>query len=45
MSSLAFADEMARLQRRGLGDLTIELTAANRYRVLTWWRRLRLLDS
>ena len=27
-------------QARALTDLTIELTAANRYRVLTWWRRL-----
>ena len=25
-------------QARALSDLTIELTAANRYRVLTWWR-------
>ena len=28
-------------QARALGDLTIELTAANKYRVLTWLRRLR----
>src|SRR5499425_1091721 len=27
-------------QARPLADLTIELTAANKYRVLTWWRRL-----
>ena len=25
-------------QARALSDLTIELTAANKYRVLTWWR-------
>jgi len=27
-------------QARALSDLTIELTAANKYRVLIWWRRL-----
>jgi len=27
-------------QARPLADLTIELTAANKYRVLTWWRGL-----
>ena len=32
-------------QARALSDLTIELTAANKYRVLTWWRRLSLHDS
>ena len=26
-------------QARALSDLTIELTAANRYRMLTWWRQ------
>jgi ferredoxin len=31
-------------QARALSDLTIELTAANKYRVLTWWRRLSLHD-
>jgi ferredoxin len=32
-------------QAHALTDLTIELTAANKYRVLTWWRRLGLRDS
>ena len=32
-------------QARALSDLTIELTAANKYRALTWWRRLGLHDS
>jgi ferredoxin len=32
-------------QARALSDLTIELTAANKYRVLTWWRGLRPHDS
>jgi ferredoxin len=32
-------------QARALTDLTIELTAANKYRVLTWWRRVRSPDS
>jgi ferredoxin len=32
-------------QARALTDLTIELTSANKYRVLTWWRRLGLRDS
>jgi ferredoxin len=32
-------------QARALTDLTIELTAANKYRVLTWWRRLSLRDA
>jgi ferredoxin len=32
-------------QARALSDLTIELTAANKYRVLTWQRRLSLHDS
>jgi ferredoxin len=32
-------------QARALTDLTIELTAANKYRVLTWWRRVSLHDS
>ena len=32
-------------QARALSDLTIELTAANRYRVLTWWRQLYSRDS
>jgi len=32
-------------QARALSDLAIELTAANKYRVLTWWRRLRLPES
>ena len=32
-------------QARARTDLTIELTAANRYRVLTWWRRLSPRDA
>ena len=32
-------------QAHALSDLTIQLTAANQYRVLTWWRRLSLHDS
>lgn len=32
-------------QARALSDLTIELTAANKYRALTWGRRLGLHDS
>jgi len=30
---------------RALTDLTVELTAANRYRALTAWRRLSLPDA
>jgi len=32
-------------QARARSDLTIELSAANKYRVLRLWRRLSLLDS
>lgn len=32
-------------QARALMDLTIELTTANKYRALTWWRRLSLHAS
>jgi hypothetical protein len=32
-------------QARALSDLTIELSAANRYHVLRSWRRPSLLDS
>jgi CDP-4-dehydro-6-deoxyglucose reductase len=32
-------------QARALSDLTIELSAANKYRVLRSWWRLSLLDS
>jgi CDP-4-dehydro-6-deoxyglucose reductase, E3 len=32
-------------QARALSDLTVELTAANRYRGPTAWRRLTLLDA
>jgi ferredoxin len=32
-------------QAHALADLTIELTAANKYRVLTWWRGLGLRDA
>jgi CDP-4-dehydro-6-deoxyglucose reductase len=32
-------------QARALTDLTVELTAANRYRALTAWRRLSLPDA
>lgn len=32
-------------QARALGDLTIELTAANKYRVLTLWRQLSARGS
>ena len=32
-------------QARALSDLTIELTATNKYRVLTWGRRPGLPDS
>jgi ferredoxin len=32
-------------QARALSNLTIELTAANNYRVLTWWRRVTLPTS
>jgi ferredoxin len=32
-------------QARALSDLTIELSAANKYRVLRSWQRLSLLDS
>jgi ferredoxin len=32
-------------QARALSDLTVEVTAANRYRGLTAWRRLCLPDS
>jgi len=32
-------------QARAISDLTIELTAANKYRVLTWWRQLHSRDS
>jgi CDP-4-dehydro-6-deoxyglucose reductase len=32
-------------QARALSDLTIELSAANKYHVLRSWRRLSLLDS
>ena len=31
-------------QARPLTDLSIQLTEANRYRVLTWWRRLSPYD-
>ena len=31
-------------QARALSDLTIELTPANKYRVLTWWRGPRPRD-
>jgi CDP-4-dehydro-6-deoxyglucose reductase len=32
-------------QARPLTDLTIELTVANRYRVLTWWHRPTRRDA
>jgi ferredoxin len=36
---------MLSCQARALGDLRIEVTAANKYHVLTWWPRPKLSDA